>query len=176
MRRYVSLMGLLLFLSACTAVTRENDQPFLIVVTTEGTNNQVKTAQVEETAVFNVHSETGIGGAQIQLQSGEWRPTMLLRFHLSGLEEMKLTYGDAIIALNVSSLGGNEVRQSVTRDGNTETLTADSPYWLDVAVKAEDGSAGTIPLEKGTIDVTMPPHFYETHQPAFTINWIDFYR
>ena len=172
--RLILILFLMGFAAGCATFAPSTRQPLLVVITTEGSNNKVATEMEGETAVYNIESETGIGGAQVQLQSGEWPPAMILRFHLTGLEEMTLTYGEAATAvtLNISSHGDNEIHQTV----NDAPISPDDPRWLTVIITNEDGSSGTIPLENGTIEVTLPKDFYEVAPTSFHINWIDFYR
>lgn len=145
--------------------------PSLTVITTEGAGTKVAVQLSGDTAVFDITSPSGIGGANVQLSSGEWRRTMRLRFHLSGLEEMVLTYGDTAVTLNISSTD-SQVRQSV----NDAPIDNRSPYWMDVSLKNEDGRAGQIPLQNGTIEVTLPRDFHSQNPNSFHVSWIDFYR
>lgn len=170
--RWVSVLLLMGFVVGCAATAPDRNMPLLVVITTEGNNNKVFTEMEGDTAVYNIESETGLGGAQVQLQSGEWPPEMILRFHLTGLEEMTLSYEETAVTLSISSHGDNEIRQTV----NDLPLSPDDPHWLPVSINNEDGSPGTIPLENGTIDVTLPKDFYEVAPVSFHINWIDFYR
>lgn len=177
MFRSVILLVTMCHVIGCTPQTPP--PPSLMVITTEGDQTKVVMQLAEDTAVFDITSPNGIGGANIQLSSGEWQPTVILRFHLSGLEEMALTYGQtatsaassASVTLNISSTD-SQVYQSA----NSEPITSDSPYWLTVSLQNEDGSAGQIPLENGVIEVTLPRDFHTQNPASFHISWIDFYR
>jgi hypothetical protein len=176
MRRLVILMGILLFLAGCHA--QEQRQPSFTVIMTEGEQTKVVMQPAGDTAVFDITSPTGLGGANVQLQSGEWQPTIILRFHLNGLEEMTLTYGEptaeaaaTTITLNISSIDSQ-----VFQAANDEPIGEDSPYWMEVALFNEDGTAGQLPLQNGTIELTLPPDFHAQDPASFHINWIDFYR
>ncbi len=177
MFRFVILIWMIiLVLVSCSA--QEQRQPSLTVITTEGDQTKVVMQPVGDTAVFDITSPSGIGGATVQLSSGEWLPTIVLRFHLNGLEEMTLTYGEptaetaaTTIALNISSTD-SQIYQST----NDEPIDEGSPYWLDVSLLNEDGTTGQIPLQNGTIEVTLPPDFHAQNPISFHIRWIDFYR
>ncbi len=145
--------------------------PSLTVITTEGVQTKVVMQLEGDTAVFDITSPTGIGGANVQLSSGEWRPTVILRFHLNGLEEMTLTYGETATAVNISSTD-SQIRQSV----NDAPIDSSSPHWMKTVIRNEDGSAGQIPLENGTIEVNLPSDFHTQNPNSFHISWIDFYR
>lgn len=152
--------------------------PSLTVITTEGVQTKVVMQLEGDTAVFDITSPTGIGGANVQLSSGEWRPTVVLRFHLNGLEEMTFTYGEptpeaaaTTITVNISSTS-SQVNQSA----NGVPINQDSPFWMDVALLNEDGVTGQIPLQNGMIEVTLPPDFHTQDPSGFHLSWIDFYR
>lgn len=146
--------------------------PAQTVITVQGLQNRVVMIMDKQTAVFNIHSQTGIGNAQVQRDDGHWPQPMVLHFHLSGLEEMTLTYGETAVTLNISSQGDNEIRQSV----HDAAITAEDARWLAVAVTNTDGTPGVIPLQEGLIAVTLPPEFHAVAPASFTIQWIDFYR
>ncbi len=167
---FLLLLLLALPLASCYSQTPPAP-PSLTVITTEGAGTKVAVQLSGDTAVFDITSPSGIGGAKVQLSSGEWRRTMRLRFHLNGLEEMVLTYGDTAVTLNISSTD-SQVRQSV----NDAPIDSSSPYWMPVSLKNEDGNADQIPLTNGTIEVTLPPDFHSQNPNSFHIRWIDFYR
>jgi hypothetical protein len=169
MVRFVVLLLMLFIIIGCSAPAQR--QPSLTVITTEGEQTKVMMQPQGDTAVFDITSPTGIGGANVQLSSGEWLPHIVLRFHLNGLEEMTLMYGDTAVTVNVSSTD-SQIYQSA----NGETIDVHSPYWTAVSLKNEDGSAGQIPLENGTIEVTLPSDFHTQNPAGFHINWVDFFR
>ena len=176
MMRLLIVLWIIFFVASCHS--QEQRSPALTVITTEGEQTKVMMQPVGNTAVFDITSPTGIGGATVQLSSGEWMSAITLRFHLNGLEEMTLTYGEptaetaaTTINLNISSTD-SQVYQSI----NDTLIDEDSPYWLDVSLLNEDGSAGQVPLQNGTIEVTLPSDFHTQNPNSFHISWIDFYR
>jgi len=122
-------------------------------------------------AIFDVWSETGIGGASASLAAGEMPQSILFRLHLRGLEQMTIAYNDTVVSLSVPSGGDRPVLQGVTVDGDEMPVTPQSPHWMDVTrVESEAGAAG------GYFQVTAPQAFFAAAATEFRITWIDFYR
>lgn len=128
-------------------------------------------------AVFTVRSPSGIGSAAVEQVSGPAPGSLLLRFHLAGMEELRFTYPGVEVKVSVSSSGAYQVMETVTLDGTVQPITAASPYWMDVRLVAADGSQGAIPMQAGGyVEVSAPAHFLDTGARQFSIAWIDFYR
>jgi hypothetical protein len=171
MFRFLSLSLFLLLLIGCASA---NGTP-ATAVSNSSNQADAETLPAEGTAVYDIYSDSGIG-SEIFLRPGkQWPTQVILRFHLKGLEEMILSYGATAVTLNIPSHGQNEMQQSVTRNGQSETGRSDS-YQLTVTIVNADGSEGTIPLEDGTINVTLPPDFHQENPESFNVSWIDFYR
>jgi hypothetical protein len=115
--------------------------------------------------LVDVTSPTGIGSARIEKTSGAWPPQIMLRLRLKGLESLKFTYADRIVALTVPTSAKGITLESVQVGDATPTpLTPDSPYWM------------TVTQGEGYFDVTVPPDFFTSGVEQFVIEWIDFYR
>ncbi len=141
---------------------------------------QIVVSTINDTLVVDITSPTGIGSAAIEKTAGQWPGKIVLRFHLSGLEEMKFHYGDTTLQVNVSSHGDNAVTETLVKNGETTALSPGdplyTPYWMNVQILNADGATGTIPLQNGAIDVSAPPDFFRSGATKFTLEWIDFYR
>ncbi len=174
----LALVGILSWLAAYT-------QPGPVLPTFEVVPHKPETAiayRMEGDAViFDIFSQSGIGGADVSLTAGTMPERMLLRFHLKGLESLQFTYGEGetVVKLAVSSSGAHDARETVMQggDGAQESpLTADSPYWMDVSIVAAEGTATSIPLADGFFEITPPADFLHNDHHEFTLEWIDFYR
>lgn len=142
---------------------------FEVVVDKAG--DRVVVTSDEDRAIFDVWSETGIGAAAVSLEAGAMPPSISLRLHLRGLEQMSFAYDGTVVSLSVSSSGDRPVLQSATVDGDEMAVTPLSPYWMDVTqAESEAGAAG------GSYQVTAPPAFFAAAAAEFRITWIDFYR
>ena len=138
-----------------------------------------------DAVIFDIFSQSGIGGADVSLTAGAMPKQVLLRFHLKGMESLKFAYGESIlsnetvISLAVSSSGAHDARETVTQGGDRaqETpLSPDSPYWMDVSIIAAEGATASIPLADGYFEVTPPADFLHGDYQDFTLEWIEFYR
>ena len=99
---------------------------------------------------------------------------MTLYFDLKGLEEMSLTWGDALVTVHVSSTDGT-VHQNLTLQGGEAVPISDaSPYWMPLRIDTE--TPGRIPLESGYFVINAPKAFLEEAPEHFSLRWIDFYR
>lgn len=165
----IRFLPLILFLSCLIGCASANE------IKATATTVPAPSPQVEATAVYDITSESGIGSETFLRPGKQWPAEVMLRFHLKGLEEMTLTYGATAVTLNVLSGGQNEVSQSVSRNGQSETGSSDS-YQLTTTITNADGSEGTIPLEDGTINVVLPAAFHQENPDSFSVSWIDFYR
>ncbi len=169
-----SLAGLLLIflLSSCVGVRQTMTPPPEIVTATPAKTDEMSvsysnnaTLPTEWEAVVDVKSETGIGAGSVMLQAGDWPSPLTLRLHLGGLEELRITAGDAVVELSVSSGPGQQVHQSLAMGGAPgQELTPASPYWLGL-------TAG-----ESYYEVALPPALLPPGVEAFDIHWIDFYR
>ena len=132
-----------------------------------------------DAVIFDIFSQSGIGGADVSLAAGTMPKLVLLRFHLKGLESLQFTYGETTISLEISSSGAHDARETIMQggDGAQESpLTSDSPYWMNVSIVAADGVTASIPLEDGFFEVTPPADFLQGDHHDFSLEWIDFYR
>jgi hypothetical protein len=125
----------------------------------------VEIGEAGQTAVFDITSPSGIGGAEVELLSGAWPGEIRLRYHLPGLEEMRFAYDEVQVTASVSSTGTGEVRQAVSLAGQpAQPITAVSPYWMPYQ------------RQSNAFEFQLPADFYQAAPAAFSLNWIDFYR
>lgn len=131
-------------------------------------------------AIITVDSARGIGGMQARLTEGAWPEKVLVRLRLHGLESLELGYGPYTIATGVSSTSepapppavyNREVENSVN-----EPATLTPSQQLPVSLHSDTQEPPGIPLQEGHFEVSLPAHFFESGEDAFTLQWIDFYR
>lgn len=166
----IILFFLLLLLIGCSATNAA--QPTAVQTATAMENEQPE----ELPMVYDIISESGIGNEMFQRPADGWAREIVLRFHLKGLEEMRLQFGDTAVTLSIASSGQQEIWQSVSQNGQNQTLQPGDPNWMQVVILNDDSTPGSIPLENGTINVLLPASFYEADPESFTLSWIDFYR
>lgn len=144
-------------------------------ITTKRDTDKLEVRSEKEKTVFSVHSPFGISNAVIEREGENWPDAVVLRLHLKGLENFRVTNAKVKLEASVSSQNG-KVR--LWKDGKEDAmLDAKSPYWMDVRMIGGDGKpAQAIPLKDGYFEMPLPKAFFEGNPKSITLNWIDFYR
>ncbi len=145
-------------LSQVTVVLRKPDDQGIITVT-------------PGQAVIEFFSPSGIGGATVTFGPGPIPQTILLRFHLRGLEGLDVAYGQTQVHVSLPSDGGPP-QETVTELGQGPgVIGPGSPYWMEVTRSA------TGPTDPNAyIQAAMPQDFILGGDTAFSVQWVDFYR
>lgn len=157
-----------------TGCTNAVDEP-QFKITTRRDNDKVEVKVESGKTVFSVHSPFGISQTVIERTDGNWPDIVMLRLHLKGLENFKVSNGNMKLEATVSSQDG-KVR--LWKDGKEDSpLDAKSPYWTEIRMFSDDGKpTTTIPLQDGYFEIQLPKAFFEDNPKSITVNWIDFYR
>ena len=166
-------LGIAIELAACAVSIQP---PTALKATPTNGDPQIVFSSTSSTAIIDIVSPTGIGGAAIEKTGGQWPQKVVMRFHLKGLEDLKFTYGDKTMTVSVSSADDNAVRESAIIGDSETPMKNDSPYWMAVNIVSKDGSLGKLPLDDGMIEVAAPADFLRSDNAQFLIEWIDFYR
>lgn len=173
----LSASALLLF-AACRPIqpvlpTSADTAP---VVESVGNGDELTIAVENGVTTINIASARGIGAAQVRFPAETAAETIVLRFHLQGLEQAILDNGAQQLEISISSHPPYVVSQSVRSDGGAQPLNETDELWATVELVTGDGSEATIPLQDGSIAVTLPPSFIDAAHPLLSLRWIDFYR
>ena len=75
-------------------------------ITTKRDNDKVEVKTESDKAVISVRSPFGISQAIIERADENWRDTVILRLHLNGLENFKVTNGKITLESALSSQDG----------------------------------------------------------------------
>lgn len=169
----ILIPGLLVLAVAATTANAEENPPFKI--TTKRENDRVDVKAEKDKVVLSVHSPFGISNAVIERADEKWPDAVMLRLHLKGLENFRVSNDKVKLEASVSSQDG-KVR--LWKDGKEDTpLDAKNPYWMEVRMIGSDGKAAkAIPLKDGCFELQLPKTFFEGNPKSITLNWIDFYR
>jgi len=174
--RFVSIVVSLALLGLFACVASRTSPPSFSIVTPKS-SDRVTPAVSGAEAALDIFSETGIGAAEVRLKAGNFPQKMLLRLHLKGLEELRISCDGQILLASVSSSEEREIRQSrgVARGDSLEweTLEPGSRYWMEIRIV---GGNSRIPLTEGYFEVQLPRFFREDKIFQFSLRWIDFYR
>jgi hypothetical protein len=168
------LLSFLLVSCAGGAVNAQSGEP-IFTVTTQNKDDRVSFQNLNAQTVIDVYSPTGIGSATLKLQSGSMPEKIVLRLHLRGLEELRLTSAQTSITVSVSNSDPSQVRQRILAASSDTPLTPDHPLWMEIEIVTEQAEK-KIPLEEGYFEVTLPQEFVQKAGNTFEIEWIDFYR
>lgn len=166
--------GPLLILIAFATVAAADEVPLFEIVT-KRTEDRVEVKSVKEKSVLSIFSEAGVGHALIKRNEDKWPDTILLRFHLRGLEHFDITNGKVKLSGAVSS---QDWSTRVWRDDReTMLLDSHSPYWMEIQIVDREGRPTATDVGKlRYVELSLPTAFLEDNPDSIQINWIDFYR
>lgn len=144
-------------------------------ITTKRDNDKVEVKVKTDKMIFSVHSPFGISQTVIESTNGNWPDIVMLRLHLKGLENFKVSNGKVTLEAAVSS---QDSKVRLWKDGKEDSpLDAKSPHWTEIRMVGDDGKqVTTVPLKDGYFEIQLPKAFLEDNPKSITVNWIDFYR
>lgn len=177
---------LLLFVAiSCLAFLSKNlvaadDFSTKFKITTKRSDDKVDlypTVDKGSIAIFSIRSPTGISNATIERTESEWKQPIVIRLHLKGLENLRITNGKTILEASVSSHDENS-RVRLWKDKDEDKpLDPKNPYWIEIRMMDRDGRpTSAIPLHDGYFEMQLPKAMFEDNPKSITISWIDFYR
>ena len=152
-------------------------QPSDFDIATKKKEDHVAVTAADGKTVFDIHSRSGIGAADVTRKQDRWPESVVIRLHLGGLESFAVTSGKTRLTTSVASHGGHVKRLHVDQDGDDREVDKTSPYWTDVKVLGSDGkSTLDYPLKDGYFEVALPAALLRDQPKTITLSWIDFYR
>ena len=140
--------------------------------------DRIEIQNQEESTLIDVQSPTGIGSARFELEEGDMPARLVVRLHLGGLEDFRISSssGETTIAASFStSEVFNRYNQRIILSGREFPITPLHPLWLEMRVVSEE-AARSVPLKEGYFEITLPAKFLEEAVGSFEMRWIDFYR
>lgn len=170
------LFSFLLVSCASQPVNAQSGGEPVFNVTTKNQEDQIDIRQENSITTVDIHSHTGIGTAKFELESGSMPEKLILRLHLTGLEEFRLVSNQTtIVASGSSSDVFNVTDQWVIAAGNEYSITPIDPLWTKVKIVSSQADK-KIPLEAGFFEITVSKEFIRSAGNSFEIQWIDFFR
>ncbi len=168
----IFLIGLLLAACGSRPGSAQTGEP-IFSITQQNQDDQI-TMQVEETGVvIDINSPSGIGLATFKLESGTMPQKVIVRFHLAGLEQVRIASGTTAITASVSSsdpLHGQD--QRLIDAGGETPITPLNTMWMSIQIISNEAK---IPLQQGFFKVEIPEKLISSND-SFEVSWIDFYR
>lgn len=144
-------------------------------ITTKNNDDQVNVRHENGVAFIDIESTTGIGSAAFQLKSGSMPQEIVIRLHLKGLEDFRLTSTGESIGASISSGDEPTIQQRLISPGSETPILPGHPLWMNMDIVSEQ-SEPRIPLEEGYFEVALPKEFLAQAGTSFEMQWIDFYR
>ncbi|MFO7632555.1 MAG: hypothetical protein R6W76_08455 [Caldilinea sp.] len=174
------LSGAMVLLAGCRPIQPQpsaavDSEPLPIIENTGEADTLSITVEDGATRI-DIVSPRGIGEAQVRFTPESVDSSILLRFHLQGLEQAFFDNGDIRLEITLSSHAPYVVSQWLSTDHGAQPLVEDDDLWAHVELVSADDAAPTIPLQGGHIDVTLPPNFMDAQHPVLSLRWIDFHR
>ena len=175
-RFYIETILLSFLLVSCAGVpaSAQSGEPDFIV-TPKNKDDRVNIQHQNGTTLIDVESPTGIGSAKFELESGNMPEQVVLRLHLQGLEEIRLTSSQTSIAASVSNSDPSQVHQRIAAASINTPILPGQPLWMEIEIVSEQ-AVETLPLEEGYFEVTVPRDFLQKAGNSFEAEWIDFHR
>jgi hypothetical protein len=147
----------------------------VFVVTTKNQDDQINVQHQNGTSIIEVESPSGIGSATFELESGNMPEQVILRLHLRGLEELRLTSVQTSIAASVSNSDPSEIHQRIAAASIDTPILPGEPLWMEIEIVSER-AVEMLPLEEGYFEVRVPGEFLRKAGISFEVKWIDFHR
>lgn len=141
--------------------------------------NSATVTQVNGRTLIEFDSPRGLGHAQITVGGQDEIGSLTLRFHLQGLEYLRVATPKMAVVASISSSNNNHVVQeaaTIQQSGSSPEamvpIDAESPFWMEITGPSTVNESAT----EGYVDVAIPNGFLMDTEPIMTIEWIDFYR
>ena len=167
--------GLFVLVLAATTAVADDPPPFK--VTTKRADDRADVKAEKDKVIVSVQSPFGISHAVIERGGETWPDAVVLRLHLKGLENFKVTNGTVKLE-GAASLQDGRPLVRLWKDGKEDApLDAKSPLWIEVRIVGDDGKqAKELPLKGGYFEMPLPKAMFEGNPKTITVSWIDFYR
>ena len=164
-----------LFLASCASrsASAQDSKPGF-TITSKNADDTITVLDENSLTVIDIRSPTGIGSARLELVSGSMPDALLIRLHITGLEEFQLVSAQDTVSASLSSGEVFNITNERVLFLNTEVpIGSLHPLWMDIEIAS---SSRNIPLEDGYFEITVPRQFMRKAGISFEIKWIDFYR
>lgn len=170
----VFLLSFLLVACAGAPADAQSGEPAFIVIP-KNTDDRVDIQYENSTSFIDIYSPTGIGSAILELESGAMPGGMILRLHLQGLEELRLSSSQTSVAASVSNSNPSEIHQRILAASSDSLLSPSDPLWMQIEMISSQAEK-KIPLEEGYFEVEISQEFLHKAGTSFEIQWTDFFR
>ncbi|MDQ2691279.1 MAG: hypothetical protein M3Y68_04545 [Chloroflexota bacterium] len=144
-------------------------------ITTKNNDDQVTVQHQDGVLFVDIQSPTGIGSASFEVTAGSLPHDIVLRLHLTGLEDFRLTSATDSIGISISSGAEPTIQQRLISPSSETPILPGHPLWMTTDIVSEQPEPA-IPLDEGYFEIALPKDFLAQAGTSFEIQWIDFYR
>ncbi|QDS94296.1 hypothetical protein FF011L_30750 [Roseimaritima multifibrata] len=187
MLRLAFIAFLLTVIQIPTVSTADDRGNLLLDVSTNDEPTPIRVVATAAKGELSIQSVSGIGRAVIRRKSQSWPTTVLLRLHLNGLENFRVSNGQVTIGAAVSNASPTKYRVWNEADEAT-SVTDKDPLWIKIKQPIERPEANLAPRDaeplegpgannvKPFFQIELPPALFKNNPSSLQIEWIDFYR
>ena len=158
-----------------------------VIAKTDRSGDSVSLMTEKPGPVFAITSRTGIGGATLTRRNERWPDPLLLRIHLTSLEQLSLAADMTTLNLSVPNHGDKlkpiasivVAKQASTPETANEEEPVDDRHamWPDMRrFDAAGRQIDKVGPHDGWFEVRVPPALLADNPKSLAIRWIDFYR
>ncbi len=164
-----------LALAVAGATVLAEDKPEFKSVTKRDTDRVVVKTEKDRT-VFDITSPFGISDATIERTGGAWPDTVVVRLHLSGLENFTARSEKASASGHVQN--PSEYEMDLTVDGKkVDPKDPKSAHFMHFKAVGKDGKTPEkLPVQDGYFEMWLPKSFFQGNPKTITLAWVDWYR
>lgn len=131
----------------------------------------------EGTKTILAISSADRGIATLTRTAEHWPGQLTLRIYLSGLEQLTIIAGDEKLSASVLSHGDHQRVLNLWKDKKeSDQLTKESPYWMEIQIFDPEGKPiNALPKKGGWFEMTVPKALLTDANKTIRLNWLAFY-
>lgn len=149
-------------------------QPYKL--TSKRDDDKVTVNVEKDRTLFDITCPTGISELVVERTGANWPETVVVRLHISGLEQFHAKGEKVTLRGFVSNHTDDPVNLSV-EEKKDDPKDPKSEFFMDFKMVGKDGKpAKKVPLENGYFEFKLPKPFFEGNPKSVTLSWIDFPR
>jgi len=146
-------------------------------ISTKHPADRVAIAVEADATVISIRSPGGIGEATLERIGTKWPAKIVLRLHLNGLEDFRISTATTKLSVAVASSAQTPRVRIWKDDQEANPLGPNDRLWIRVGMLDEQRQpTDELPLKSGLFELALPPLLFEQQPKSITLRWIDFYR
>lgn len=151
-------------------------EKIIFKVKTEKAEDRIEVNVEKDIATMDIISPSGIGGATVILEKGNWPATIILHLHLKGLESFNISNGKTKLVVSLISHTEKPKRFYLVENDEEKQIEKGDSYWMDLKVVDVSEKTAKGLQKKDYIEMRLPKAFLKENPKSLELGWIDFYR